>query len=422
MNKKFINEYGSLLAIVTLALLIRVVYYVDAKPWENDSVQKIMQHGDAGEYQRLAEKLVETGSYPENFFLDTYRTPVFPVYISALYFFFGVKPHIVLFSHIILNLVIIFFLFLLCRKLFDNIAVAIVASLLYALEPNVIKLIMEFGTETLHAALLIVSVYFFVAGLKENKIINVLLSAVFFGITALTRPVNLYFYLLCVLFIFLFPEQKLKYKFKTAVFFVLVYFASIAPWMYRNYNLYDHFSTNAFQGTAVYYNAIITKSYVTGKKVDSVIVEVVTEVENICKEKNITNPFDVDKEKQIYGMNYIKNYPGVYLMLHLKGMANFFIAPLNNEKYSVKSKILIALYFLFVYSFALVGIYVMIKKKQYYYLFVFLSVILYFWFITGILGLSRYRMPATAFYIMLCAVGVCFISEKIKNKIESIRK
>jgi 4-amino-4-deoxy-L-arabinose transferase-like glycosyltransferase len=419
MAKNFLNEYKWLFAILLVAFIVRVAYFIYEKPWESNYIKQLEYRGDAKEYQRLAGKILETGTYPENYFLDTYRTPVFPIYVAAIYLIFGIKPHLVFFSHIILHLIIICFLFLLCRKLFLNMAIALIASALYALEPNIIKLVMEFGTETLHATLLIVSVYFFVSGLKENKLFNISVSAIFFGLTALTRPVNLYFYILCIILIVLYPGKILRLKLKTILLFGLFYFISISPWMYRNYKVYDHFSTNAFQGTAVYYNAIIVKSYVTGISMDSVIGEFVSNVDKICQEKNITNPFEMDKEKENYGMNYLKVHPGTYIVLHLKGMVKFFIAPLNNEKYSLKSKVVLSFYFAFIYIFSIIGIIIIIKKKQYYYLFTLVSIIFYFWFITGIIGLSRYRMPTTPFYLILCAIGIYFIFEKLKYKIYS---
>lgn len=414
---KYFKENKWLFAILLLALLVRVIYFINVKPWERNYASEIEGFGDAIEYQLLAEKFVETGSYPQNFFLDTYRTPGFPVYAALIYFVFGIHHHYVLASYILLNLVIIFFIYLICIRLFEKKSVALISVLLFALEPNVIKLVTEYGTETLHLTIFIIAVYFFISAIKDNKISYYIISAFIFALTALIRPINLYYYLFCLIIILIFAGLTFSSKIKLVLIFGIVYFIAISPWMFRNYFTYGHFSTNAFQGTAAYYDAIITKSYATGVSSDSVMKEVIASINKICSDKGLTNPFDIDSEKEIYGFNYINQHKGAFITLHLKGMLNFFIAPFNNEKYSFLYKLLFGAYLSFIYLFALFGIYLMIKQKNYFVLLFFIGTIFYFCFITGMLGLARYRMPATPFYLILCAIGIQFTFEKLKAKL-----
>lgn len=405
-----------LLLILLAALAIRLAYFINVKPWERNYETGTEGFGDALEYQMLAGKILENGHYPENYFLDTYRTPGFPIYIALIYFLFGAKTHYVLFSYILLSVGTAFIIYLISLKLFDKKKIALLASALFSFEPNVLKLTSEFGTETLHAFFLVLSCYFFVSALKDKKIIFLASSAVLFAVTALIRPVSLYFYLICLAFILLYPGNRFLYKIKTAILFGIIYFAAISPWMYRNYSTYGHFSTNAFQGTAMYFNAIIVRAYVTGIPQDSSIVLTVNDVNKICEEKKLTNPFDVDREKEIYGYNYIKEHFGVYLKLHLKGMMNYFAAPLNNERYSVISKIFLWPYMMLVYFLGIYGLVKMLKMKDYYFAAFMFITVFYFWLVTGILGLARYRLPATPFFLLLSAFGIFQMYEYIRVK------
>jgi len=417
LNKDFIRKNKWILVILFAALAVRMLYFVNIKPWDRNYSSGTEGYGDALEYQAVANKIIETGTYPENFFLDTYRTPGFPIYIAGIYYIFGVKPHYVLFSYIFLSVLTVLFIYLISKKLFDNNIIALFAAALFALEPNTIKLVTEFGTESLHGFLLIAAFYFLISGLKNEKAYIFILSAVIFGLAALTRPVNLYFYIICLALIVFYPQKKYLYKMKFALLFGLVYFLTITPWMYRNYRTYGHFSTNAFQGTAVYYNAILVKAYAEKLTMDTAMVKVVNDVNNICEEKKLTNPFDIDREKEIYGYNYINEHKTEYAVLHAKGMINFFAAPLNNENYSFSNKLVIGIYLGFIYVFSFVGIISLLKRKYYFLIASFLSVIFYFWFVTGILGLSRYRLPATLFYIIFCAAGIYYTSEYVKLKL-----
>lgn len=414
--KNFLYKNKWIISILILSLLVRLIYFLSIKSWEDSFILEKVSSADASEYQLIACKIIENGGYPSNIYLDIYRTPVFPLYIALFYLIFGIKPFIVLFSYVLLNAISVMFLYLLCKKIFNNNTIALIASAFYALEPNIIKLTTEFGTETLHATLLIISVYYFIAGLKDKKNYFIIISAVFFGITALTRPISLYFYLICLLSISFYPRENVRFKLKYIILFISFYFISIAPWMYRNYVVYNHFSSNAFQGNAVLFNAGVIKSYETGIRVDSTHIQLKNELDKVCKENNITNPFEIDKQKQILGYNYLINHLDIYLKYYIKGMLNFFISPLNNPRYSVKSKIFVFIYFLFIYSLSLIGIYKLIKDRQYYYLLFLLVLIFYFCFFTGNLGVARYRAPTTAFYIILSSYATCYFLNNVKKK------
>lgn len=411
------NKY--LLTILLVALTVRIAYLMSIKPWSGSYANDVLNYGDASEYNTIAKILVEEHKYPDNIFLDVYRTPVFPLYISIFYFLFGIKPYLIIISHLVLNLIAIISIYLLCNKLFGNKTISLFASALYALEPNVIKLVSEFGTETLHATFLIVSFYIFIKGLKDKKFLYIGVSGIIFGITALTRPINLYYYIPLILYILFFPNEKIKMKIKYVLIFIAFYFLTISPWMFRNYSVYGYFSTNVFQGNAIMYNAGLTKSYETGLSTDITHKEFLDELTNICETNKIQNQFEIEKVKNKLGTDYILGHLGTYIKLHLKGMLLFFISPLNNSNYGLLSKIVVFIYLSIIYLFCSIGLYYLIKHINYYILIVLFSTIFYFCFLTGILGISRYRLPTTAFYLIIASYGLYYFSIYFKNKIKN---
>lgn len=411
----FINKNKYILIIFLLSLLIRIFYFLSVKPYDDNFVKEKFSVTDAKEYHLLAEKTIQDGKYPEWYFLDTFRTPVFPFYVVFLYLIFGIKPYIIFFSNIILNLISIAYLYLICKRVIENEKISLITVLLFSFEPNIIKMMTEYGPDTLHNTLLIASIYYLVSALKTKKYGLFLVSAVLFAITTLTRPVNLYFCILCGLFILFYPGEKIIYRIKTVFIFLVIYFLALTPWMYRNYRVYGYFSTSAYQGNAALYYACVTKAGVDKEDVFESFVNMENLFVKECKEKNVTNPFDIDRMKQKMGMEYILNHIDVYIPLHFKGMLNFFVAPLNNDKYSVNMRILLGIYFFVIYSLSLIGIYFMVKYKQYLYSISLISVVMYYSFLTGVVGLARYRLPSTAFFLIPAAFGLYYIAKNIND-------
>ena len=63
------------------------------------------------------------------------------------------------------------------------------------------------------------------------------------------------------------------------------------------------------------------------------------------------------------------------------------------------------LFLVFCYVFTFYGIFSLLKMKEYFSLFLFLGLIFYFTFLTGIGGLPRLKIPVVPFYSMLAAYG-----------------
>ena len=63
------------------------------------------------------------------------------------------------------------------------------------------------------------------------------------------------------------------------------------------------------------------------------------------------------------------------------------------------------LFLVFCYVFTFYGIFSLLKMKEYFSLFLFLGLIFYFTFLTGIGGSPRLKIPVVPFYSMLAAYG-----------------
>ena len=85
----------------------------------------------------------------------------------------------------------------------------------------------------------------------------------------------------------------------------------------------------------------------------------------------------------------------------LKRISDFYKSKSNAE---IIISMLIGFYLLVNYIFSLIGIYILLGKRDKY-TFLFIFIILYFSLLTGVIGMDRYRMPFMPFINILCAFG-----------------
>ena len=87
---------------------------------------------------------------------------------------------------------------------------------------------------------------------------------------------------------------------------------------------------------------------------------------------------------------------------------------LEKTIYEIILGLFVALFLLIVYVFAAIGIWRMLKEKQYLLMLFILGSAGYFTLISGIISYARYRLPSIPFYILLASAGITWWLEKRK--------
>jgi len=80
----------------------------------------------------------------------------------------------------------------------------------------------------------------------------------------------------------------------------------------------------------------------------------------------------------------------------------------------------LSLYLLINYLTSFYAIFLLIRKKEKF-VFLFILIILYFSAITGVIGLTRLRIPIMPFINILCAVGLFHFYDKILDKKSKVK-
>lgn len=233
--------------------------------WKNKSVRNILllaltvrllwmiiillhdQHGfllaDSTGYLNLAKNLHTSGVYSMSdkvpLYPDVFRTPVYPAllwlnYVGGYFIPFIIPLQLILSTLIVFHTrqLLIFFFgeqkwtgFLLLLLVFD------IPSIVFA---NAIM------TETLFAFFCSAAAVFLIRFSGEQQQQNLLLSALFFGLAALTRPVGigLPLFLLPLIWLML-HGAELRKKLSIIFLFSVIYLTTISTWIIRNYYYYE---------------------------------------------------------------------------------------------------------------------------------------------------------------------------------------
>ncbi len=149
--------------------------------------------------------------------------------------------------------------------LFFSEKIALIAVFLTAVEPYWAWHNILLTSENLSVPLFFISFYFLLRFLKFGSVKNLYWSAVFLGLTTLTRPNSLLLtFALTIILISLFllktklkiiflPDFTLKKLIKALAIFNLIFFAVLFPWMARNKIIYGRFNISNIVYTNIYF-------------------------------------------------------------------------------------------------------------------------------------------------------------------------
>ena len=197
---------------------------------------------DTEEYDGVALNLIQGRGLTLN--NQPTQEPIgYPLFLAGIYYIFGYDWQVVRFIQYILLAGLGIIIYLITRKFLNfSPLLAFLSSLTLIFWPYFIVYPIFIGSEILFIFFLLLSVYFLLTFLKKSSFENSLISGIFFGITALIRPVAfiLPFWLVFFLLIFwkLFKQKDYFLKF---ILTLIIFLAIFSPWVIRNYIYFDAF-------------------------------------------------------------------------------------------------------------------------------------------------------------------------------------
>ncbi len=170
--------------------------------------------------------------------LTSFRPPLYPAFLSLIYFIFGVTDERFFIARLVqafLNAALVPLTFALARRLFpEKPRIAILAAWIVALYPMLVIYPLALATENLFYVLFLGSVLSLTLAVQTGSTRFFLLSGLLLGLTALTRSVILAFGGLLILWGFFHLRQR-----KNIILLALALALTISPWVIRNSLLYS---------------------------------------------------------------------------------------------------------------------------------------------------------------------------------------
>jgi len=321
-----------LISILILAFSLRFLFFLFNRnytytyhyekeiPEEAEYFKKMIPPFDSQEFLALAKNLSEHHRFSWAQLPNTFRTPLYPIFIS-LFGRFAFHPifaklikstgegeeartPLFIFLQIILGTATVFFLFCLGKQLFGQRAGEISAFLLAIDIPNIL-----FNNLIMSETLLL---FFLVTGTFLLFRKQFFLSGIIFSLSALTKPIALYTFL--PIFFFLLFSRTIKSAFS----FLLAFSLLPTIWMIRNYRYYHTFAFTSIDGyNLLYHNLPALEMELMNLPFCDAKEAVWRKVKEEMKEDN---PFLLSQKAFRYARKRIwENLPR-YLLIHLKGM------------------------------------------------------------------------------------------------------
>ncbi len=433
------NYRRLLLLVLFVAIVLRVGFFLLARPWVTSVLDHKILVGDAPGYRALALRILSGQRLKA---LGSYRTPGYPVLQAVVYKLFGDRPWVVLLLQIAANILTLFLLYRLAASWFNQKA-ALAAALLYAFEPHAILYACELYSDAVFTTTVIASLLLFHKALTTRKAAYYFVTGLLVGVATLIRPVGEFLPVALTVLTIVYFRNKWAVALRGSAVLILGFIVAIAPWLYRNYREYDALALTSVSGDMLLnWEVAYTESAQTGKPVAQIrsgFAKLVAKNEA----SRSSNPFTISGVQKALALHYIERHPFVCAKAGIKGAFDALInldtsgyanllgiktAPMhgwfsgaslwNRLRQFIQRKpgpdiligVLISSYLVGVYSLVVLGAYFLLRERNYWPLVVTVSMTTYFLMFIGPIGLARYKMPTVPFYTVLAGFALFRIS------------
>jgi len=414
MNKRGCRNI--LLAIFLVALILRVSYVLFFPQAEI--------RGDAHDYDVIGLNIATGHGFSYTPDIPTSkRAPLYPFFLSIIYFLFGHTHFVVRITQAILGSLTCIILYYVAKEVFDE-RIAKISSLLLAIYPILIVYCGLLLTETLFTFLLATSILLLIKGIVTTKTKYFIGSSIFLGFGTLTRPVTLLFPFV-ILTSLVIAKRKLILNW---IAFFLIFLITLLPWIFRNYYLFGMYNICSIgTGFGLFITGHMAKGYTFEESFQKYIelAKKFPEPEIFILKKYP----DVERERiaQLEGIRLIKENLKNYFIIVMKRLPRFWwtshssifgvdksIVKYLEEKDYLHLSVrlgLLCLQGIFL-LLASIGIVLSLKSRKKNALILILTLI----YFTGHIAFDpcpRYHLPAMPYIFVFVSVAVNDIFERI---------
>jgi 4-amino-4-deoxy-L-arabinose transferase-like glycosyltransferase len=250
------KESKRYIAVFLLALGLRVALFLAIGSWRSDVLEKRILVGDPVSYHQIgtniAKNRVFSTAVAPPYAPDISRTPLYPLFLGALYAISGYRPYVAILVQILVGSVTCLIVYKIGKIIFDDRA-ALLSGLFAAVEYSSISFSNTLFTETLFTFFFVLHFLFLVKFLKSGGTRWLVYSAVFLGLSTLTRPVSAYFFIVLIGVILVRFKKTMRKGIMISTAFTLIFLATLSPWMVRNYIASGKFLISSAQEEVIHW-------------------------------------------------------------------------------------------------------------------------------------------------------------------------
>lgn len=393
------SPYKKSLLIIFISALIVRLFLILLLPQEAPDTKR---------YEEVALSLISGGGFStaqgEPAIQDG---PIYSLFLAAIFSLFGHSLLAVRFIQGVVDSFTCLIIYLIALQMNQGKRVAILASAIAAIYPELVASCAFVLTETLFTFLLSVSIFLLLRAMSKESKVWIIISGLCFGIAALCRA-TAFFIPPFLLFSFLFFPNR-KRNVSLIAILTIATALTVAPWTIRNSLVFDRFlpvsiglGGNLWIGSYLPWNGDYNYKDLSDKK------EIEAELHLI----------DADQRLKEEAIRNIKGNPFGYLTLCVKKFGRFWLlVPGSKEVLKGKSLIkglLYTIHFLTLFLFML-GL-IFLSRNWTVPALSPLLMIFYFTFIHVILfAIPRYRIPITPFILVFAAAGLNYGINLLKS-------
>lgn len=293
--------------------------------------------GDSATYMNAAKNMLQYNVFCEEAVYPPYhgvfRTPGFPAFILAVFYFFGYSHIPVIITQIFLGaLTCVLFYIIVSRYVKDR--TALLVSIIFALDLPALFFTNKVMSETLFSFMLLIFIYFFLKFASEGKLLYLAAAGITAGLVTLVRPVLFYFGIFSLIIFLIYNFKDFKRLIINLAVFNICIIMVVAPWVYRNHILGSYPGIAAVQEVNLYFiKASWIEEWVSGNRsvgFDQVIEKYFkrkNEAARVLKSRGMENtPGNRVKIYRELAMETIRSHPAELVLYQVIYTADIFIS------------------------------------------------------------------------------------------------
>ncbi len=297
--------------------------------------------GDEADYSRLAISILEGKEYRSDFPLGftNARPPLYPLFIAIIYLFTNKSILAVKLAQALLGALICIVAFFIAKEVFNDRRISFGTGVIYALYPLSIHFSASLASETLFTLLLAFAIFYLFKGYGRPNLKNMLLSGLFLGLAALTKPVILAFVPFLILWLILFSSENALSGLKGAVVVMLFMILTILPWTLRNYIVFKEFIPISTGGGVTFH---IYNNENTFARIYDPVIRLLTTPLSDEQKNEMSLLSEPKRDKYLYrlGWEFAKSHPKDFFKIRLISLGQFWHfwpeAPARYKEYYLK--------------------------------------------------------------------------------------